>query len=164
MFSFFRKKPQKPETYGQELQITFQNDQESWTEDVHLLDILEKVMDEKGFQMARLEDTLVDRSSGFVVQPEFLALEPGEGGVQTSTIITVTHPQMFPSGLFEYQHSGGSNMAESLTTGFDLWVQTDYVTLERNAQRDPGRMHIHGHGVSWRPTPTSDLWAGRPSR
>ncbi len=138
MFSFFKKKqPQKPETYGQELSFTFQNEEESWEENIHLLDLLEQVMEEKGRSLKRLEESLIDQETGFEISPEFQMLNPGEGGVQTCTIITISHAELTPAGLFEYQHSAGEDLTEAIKTGFDTWYQTDFVPLRESTLDSP---------------------------
>jgi len=138
MFSFFKKKqPKKPETFGQELNFTFQNEEGSWEESIHLLDLLEQVMEEKGRSLQRQDESLIDQETRFEVSPEFLTFDHGENGVQTCSIITVSHPELVPAGLFEYQHSAGTDTAESVRSGFDTWYQTDFVPLREATLASP---------------------------
>lgn len=139
MFSFFRKKPpQKPETYGQELNFTFRNEEQTWEESVHLLDLLERVLSDAGHTLQREGDSLLDTDRGFVIDPQFLTFQPHEGAVQTTTIITVSHPELVPESLFEYQHATGEDTAASLKSGFEMWEQTDFVVLKEALLEEPG--------------------------
>jgi len=138
MFSWFKKKkPEKPETYGQELNATFTNDEGSWEESVHLLDVLGEVMAEKGYELTRTEESLIDLATQFTLTPEFLSLDMGEGALQTCTITTISHPDLIPEGLFEYQHSVGEDLADSIRRGFDMWEQVDYAVLKEAVPDKP---------------------------
>lgn len=68
----------------------------------------------------------IELHSGFIIQPRFVSLQPLEkGGVRTVTTVEVTHPQGVPVGVFEYQHSTGENVENSITKGLEIWMQTD---------------------------------------
>lgn len=94
-------------------------------------------MEEKGRSLQRKDESLVDQETGFEISPEFLMLNPGEGGVQTCTITTISHPELTPAGLFEYQHSAGEDVTEAIRTGFDTWYQTDFVALRESTLDSP---------------------------
>ena len=131
MFGWFKKKaPQKPETYGHELDVAFSNSEGNWNEKVDLVDIFHSVMQEKGHTLTKQEHSLLDPSTGFVFSPEFFSLDPGDGGVQTCTITTIQHPKWINGEIFEYQHSAGGDLAESFAKGFEMWKQTDFAVLK----------------------------------
>jgi hypothetical protein len=58
-----------------------------------------------------------------------------KGGMQTASTIEVSHPQLLPRGLFEYQHSYGDGVHQSFCKGFESWVESDlpvFLDLERD--------------------------------
>jgi hypothetical protein len=64
--------------------------------------------------------------SGFILLPGIVSSKPLQiGGVQTLTTVEVTHPAGIPAGVFEFQHSTGDNVLQSLAKGFDQWMQLD---------------------------------------
>ena len=60
-----------------------------------------------------------------------LSLKPLDAGrgTRSSTVIRISHPQLITEEIFEYQHSMGTTLNESLTKGFEDWAQTDLVAL-----------------------------------
>jgi hypothetical protein len=140
MFSWFRRKSllqgQKPTTCKSNPGMTvkgrvgFANGEASWTEEFNVLQIAEKVLKQRGETVNRYETWLEHRSSGFIIQPLFVELQPLEkGGVSTTTTIEISHPKLTQGGVFEYQHSTGDNTEQSIFNGFDQWVQVDFAVF-----------------------------------
>jgi hypothetical protein len=46
-------------------------------------------------------------------------------GVKTATTIQVSHAALVPGGVFEYQHSSGTNLRDSHAKGFKSWAELD---------------------------------------
>jgi hypothetical protein len=111
-------------------EVAFSNANRSWTERFDLVDAAAAAFKSRGHAVAACETWLEHGDSGFTIQPLLVNLQPLEdGGVRTLTTMQVNHPALVPAGVFEYQHSTGDNVVESLTKGFDQWVQTDFATL-----------------------------------
>jgi hypothetical protein len=49
--------------------------------------------------------------------------------VRTSTTIEIKHPDRILAPVFEYQHSAGANLEESLIAGFRQWYESDFIAL-----------------------------------
>jgi hypothetical protein len=134
MFGFGKK--QAPELLpsnkgiGVSGKVRFSNAQRSWTEHFHVVKLAARVLAERGRRVRNEKSWLVDKASGFILLPRIVDLEPLEnGGVRTTTTIQTNHPALVPDGVFEYQHSTGDSMEDSLRKGFDQWAQTDLVAL-----------------------------------
>jgi hypothetical protein len=52
-----------------------------------------------------------------------------KGGVHTVTTVEIHHAELFPHGVFEYQHSTGDEVQASLCRGLDEWVRVDLVPI-----------------------------------
>jgi uncharacterized protein DUF6348 len=135
MFGFWKKKT-PPETHpanpgiGVEARFAFANGDRSWTEKVDLVQLAESALKSFSHAVKREKSWLEHPESGYLLSPQLVGLEPLEaGGVRTVTTIQVNHPALVPQGVFEYQHSTGDNAEESIRSGFDQWVQTDFVPL-----------------------------------
>jgi len=121
--------PSNPEK-GVEGTVGFSNAGRNWTEQYSLIPLIASVLGDQGHQVQREESWLIHKDSGFILLPQFVYLKPlNDGGVQTTTTIQVHHPSLVPEGTFEYQHSTGDNVEDSIRKGFDQWVQADLVTL-----------------------------------
>ena len=65
-----------------------------------------------------------------MILPQIVEIHPlDKGGVRTVTTMQVNHPELSPDGVFEFQHSTGDNVADSISRGFDQWLQMDFVPL-----------------------------------
>jgi hypothetical protein len=135
MFGFRKKKPAPPlcpanPGTGVEAKVAFSTGDRSWTEEVNLVSLAAAVFKEQGYSVTNEKTWLLHGDSGFMILPQFVGIQPLEdGGVQTVTTVQTNHPTLAPGGVFEYQHSMGDSVADSVAKGFDQWVQTDFVTL-----------------------------------
>lgn len=108
-----------------ELRVAFANAAKKWEETADIMKCMANVLVPAGYACTA-HKTWIELNSGFIIQPRFVSLHPLEkGGVQTVTTIEVTHPAGVPVGVFEFQHSQGDTVAESIAKGFDMWMQTD---------------------------------------
>ena len=143
MFGFFkRKSAPAPEQIasnpgiGTEAMTTFTNGSRTWTEKFNLIDLAARAFRNRGYPICNEKTWLHHTASGYQILPLFVSMEPTDNGsVHTTTTIQVNHPTLAPRGVFEYQHSFGDNIADSIAKGFDQWLQTDFVTL-LEASRD----------------------------
>jgi len=129
-----RKPPPLCSSNGGKLGITgevaFSNGSRSWTERFDLVNEAAAAFKSRGYAVTAHKTWLEHGDSGFAIQPQLGGMQPlDDGGVHTMTTLQVNHPTLIPGGVFEYQHSTGDTVGESLAKGFDQWVQTDFVTL-----------------------------------
>ena len=135
MFGFRKPKPAPPlcqanPGIGAEAKATFTNGSRSWTEKVDLVSLAVAACQKRSYTVANRKTWLEHPDSGIAILPQLVEMHPLDGGaVQTVTTMQVSHPTLAPAGVFEYQHSTGNSMADSISKGFDQWLQTDFVSL-----------------------------------
>ena len=72
----------------------------------------------------------VTLSNGLRLEPFLMVCEQAsKHRFQTTTVIEVSHPRLFPNPLFEYQHASGTSQHDALGKGFASWASMDLVTL-----------------------------------
>ena len=110
--------------------VAFANAGGTWSEEIRLCELTERALRQLGYDVRRHEGWLEHVDSGITILPLLAELQPlDNGGVRTVTTIQVSHPEVFPEGLFEYQHSTGDGTEASILAGATQWVQGDFVTL-----------------------------------
>ncbi len=110
--------------------VELTRDGRSWTEHINVLATLARVLGEHGHEVGSHDTWLAHAPTGLVIRPLFHQLAPLEdGGFRTVTTIAVSHPELVPQGVFEYQHGWGNSVEGSIRTGFDQWAQMDLVAL-----------------------------------
>jgi uncharacterized protein DUF6348 len=58
--------------------------------------------------------------------PRVVSVEPlDDAGVNTVTTIQISHAALTPRGVFEYQHSSGTDLRDSFAKGFQGWAEFD---------------------------------------
>jgi hypothetical protein len=125
-------------TLAGRLELT--NSQRSWTESFHLISIAGGVLRARGHEVVEHATWLEFRPSGFILQPLLVEIHLLEkGGMQTLTTIDTWHPELIKAGLFEYQHSTGDDVVESLTRGFEGWESVDLPVLLDSLRQKPER-------------------------
>jgi hypothetical protein len=135
MFGFRKKKPAPPlrpgnAGIGVEAKVAFATGDKSWVEKVDLVSVAAAVFKKLGYTVANEKTWLQHPDSGFIILPQLLGIHPlDRGGIRTVTTMQTHHPTLSPEGVFEYQHSTGDTIADSISKGFDQWVQTDFVPL-----------------------------------
>jgi hypothetical protein len=135
MFGFRKKKraptlcPANP-GIGVEARVAFSNANRSWTEEVNLVDLATAVFKEQGYSVTHEKTWVFHGDSDFRILPQLVEFQPlDDGGVRTVTTMQINHPRLLSAGIFEYQHSTGNSIADSISKGYDQWVQTDFVPL-----------------------------------
>jgi hypothetical protein len=135
MFGFRKKNPApKPcpanPGIGVEAKVAFSTGERSWTEEVNLVNLSAEVFKQHDYSVVNEKTWLLHRDSGFMILPQLVGIHPlDSGGVRTVTTIQTNHPVLSPTGVFEYQHSAGDTIADSISKGFAQWLQTDFVPL-----------------------------------
>ena len=113
--------------YG-EVRLTLQD--RTWEEGFDCLATLAKLLEQHGREPLTADGVVEDPHSGYVFRPLLASCQAaGYRSLRTTTTIEITHPKLFPSPVFDFQHSHGSTAAESIATGFDLWCETDWPAL-----------------------------------
>ena len=147
MFRFRKKAPPEllPSNPGKTIsgKVGFSNAERSWNERFNVITLFASVLRDLGHDVQVEESWVVHQSSGFILLPRFAELQLlQEGGARTTTTIQTHQPLLVPDGVFEYQHSNGNNVEESMREGFDQWAQTDFVALLDSLQRKPATCTI----------------------
>jgi hypothetical protein len=118
--------------------VSFVRGDKHWAEEYNVLNAVASVLEARGDSFEKEESWLVHTASQFILVPQLAAFQPlDDGGVQTTTTIQVNHPALIPEGLFEYQHSTGSNMQDSILKGIEQWAELDLVPLLESLQQQP---------------------------
>jgi len=136
MFSWFRHKKPKDEpaapasNLGVDAKIAIAHESRIRPERVNPIDIAQRVLAQQSHKVAAHDTWLQLPDWGLVIRPTLEQIKPLQSGaVQTITTIEARHPVFNTARIFEYQHSTGSSIADSLAKGFDDWARTDLVTL-----------------------------------
>jgi hypothetical protein len=91
---------------------------------------LERALARRGQQAIRDGDALQLEDAQLTLLALVAKVEARpDGGASTATTVEVFHPCRFPGGAFEYQHSTGKTVDESIEAGFDQWAQVDLAPL-----------------------------------
>ena len=110
---------------GSSIRVGFSNAQRNWTEEADSVVALASELESRGMRFAR-EDGRLEFNNGLIVRPQFVKLQPRDDGlVHTITTIEINHHSLCPRGTFEYQHSVGPSVEDSLRKGFAKWADTD---------------------------------------
>jgi hypothetical protein len=140
MLSWFRRKPgsvpEEPPADEPDpgacvkARVALSRDGKSWTEDIDVIATLARVLGEQGHGVISHDTWLDYPETGLVIRPQLHQVVPLEdGGFRTVTTIGISHPELVPQGVFEYQHGWGDSVEGSIHTGFDQWARTDLVAL-----------------------------------
>lgn len=143
MFSWFRPAPAPPPTAssnpgeGHTLKAAFANGVRSWTDSADLLASLAEVLTAAGHQVRRRAEWL-SLPSGLVLLPQVASFEPRDDGrVSTTSTIQVSHRELVPQGVFEYQHSQGPDLGSSFREGFRGFATFDLPVFLDALEADP---------------------------
>ena len=118
---------------GASFQTAFAKGGRTWTEDGDTLTSLATAIKAQRLKYKRGESHL-ELDNELVVRPQIVIVQPqDDGSVETTTTIEINHPQLCPNGTFEYQHSLGESVEDSLQKGFASWVDTDLLVFAEAA-------------------------------
>jgi Family of unknown function (DUF6348) len=119
-----------------ELRVAFANGAKNWEETADIMKCMNNVLAQAGHDCT-VHKSWIELNSGFIIQPRFVSLQPREKAVQTVTTIEVTHPAGIPVGVFEFQHSAGDTLENSIVKGFDAWIKADLPVFEDALRDEP---------------------------
>jgi len=118
--------------------VAFARAGKNWTEHYNTVRLATSVLEDRGHAIQREKTWLIHRASGFILLPQLAGLQPlDSGGVRTTTTMQVNHPVLAPDGIFEYQHSTGDSVADSIRKGFEQWAEVDLVPLLDALEPEP---------------------------
>lgn len=122
-----------------QISVAFRNDEEEWTEELNVLECLEKALLEEGVIVKERTNDWLTLDNDLMLHPQIFDFQMLEGRstMRVSTTIQVCHPAMIPNGLFEYQHCYGDTLNEAIESGYVSWVKTDLKTLSDALQAEP---------------------------
>jgi len=139
MFSWLRKSPRPPRPApenpgrGHIVRAAFNKAQKTWEETDDLAASLAATLKALGHEATAKGDWV--EFGEFSLLPQVVNVEPMESsGVKTQSTIQVTHASLIPGGLFEYQHSSGTDIRDSFAKGFKSWADHD-LPVFLDAQR-----------------------------
>jgi hypothetical protein len=149
MFSWFKKSPRPPRPAasnpgrGHTVRVAFANAQRSWDEDDDLAVSLAATLNALEYK-AVVKGDWVELEGGFSLLPQVVAVTPlDDSGVKTLTTTQVSHPDLVPAGVFEFQHSTGANVRESFSKGFKSWAELDWpVFLDARREKAKACMYM----------------------
>jgi len=131
MFSWFRRpdRPPKPSAEnpgrGHTVRVAFANALRSWEEEDDLAASLAATLNAMGHK-ASVKRDWVELEGGFSLVPQVVSVKPmDDAGVNTVTTIQTSHAALAPRGLFEFQHSSGTDVRDSFAKGFKGWAELD---------------------------------------
>jgi hypothetical protein len=109
-------------------QFAFANGERTWSEEVDLVAVMAAVLEQRGHAVSRHKEWIELPARGFVILPRLVDMQPTDkGSARTTSTVQIHHPSLVPGGVFEYQHSFGDTVEQSLRNGFDQWAQVDFV-------------------------------------
>ena len=124
------------------MRVAFSNAQKSWEETDDLVTSLATTLKALGHEAKVMGDWV--EFGGFSLLPQVVNVEPLENsGVKTAITIQVAHDALIPGGIFEYQHSSGTDLRDSFAKAFQSWADLD-LPVFLDAQRAEGG-DLHGH-------------------
>jgi hypothetical protein len=131
MISWFRKSPRRPAAApenpgrGHIVRVAFSNAEKSWEESDDLGTSLAAALNAQGHKASAHGDW-VELDGGFSLVPQIVIVEPRDNdGVKTATTIQISHATLMPGGVFEFQHSSGTDVRDSVAQAFKTWVELD---------------------------------------
>lgn len=143
MFSWFRPTPEPPPTApsnpgnGHTLVAAFANGERTWDDSADVLAILADVL-RSGRHRITFKERWITLTNGLVLLPQVASFAPrDEGGVSTTSTIQVSHPDLVPEGVFEYQHSQGPDLGSSFLKGFRGFADCDLPVFLDALKEEP---------------------------
>lgn len=99
-------------------------------ENVDIVTEAEAMLTGLGYIAERRGPDLYLPESGLTFSPRGIGLSQRDNGsISTVSIVRVTHPKVFPAGIFEYQHGAGASPREALQYGLNQWARLDVPVL-----------------------------------
>jgi len=138
---------------GVSMHATFTHEGRTWKESANLVECLDHALKECGHTGA-IHKGHVRLENGLIMHPRvahFAALD--EGGARTVTTVETSLPGRIPPAIFEYQHSSGKTVVESITSGLKNWAQLDLPAFLESLEESPKNCITIGPGKVESETP-----------
>jgi hypothetical protein len=120
---------------GTSVRVGFSRANRTWEEEANVLTALISLLKSRGMRPRHAQEWLA-LSNGLILRPQFVSLQPRDDeAVATTTTIEVNHPVLCPEGTFEYQHSIGNTLGDSVGKGIASWADVD-LPVFMDALRD----------------------------
>jgi hypothetical protein len=144
MFSWFRREKPKTEAaaaapnLGVDVKVAFTGGVRKRSEHLNLINVAQRVLVEQSHKVIAHDTWLELQGWGLVIRPVLEQIKPLQnGGAQTVTTIDVRHQAFNVDRVFEYQHSTGDSVEDSVAKGFDDWAKMDLVALLESLRPTP---------------------------
>jgi hypothetical protein len=99
-------------------------------EEIDLAQTLSRVFFQLGRAHTVQKSVLTDEETGIEFRPGIVSFQPLEDlSMSMCTTIEVVHPQHFPEGFFEYQHSCEVTGELAVRSGFEAWAKVDLPVI-----------------------------------
>lgn len=119
---------------GYSFRVAFSNTEKTWEEEINLVGLLARSLTDNQVEFKEYDTSLLILED-MILQPQILSFNPrDDSSVSTSSTIPINSAKELSSGLFEYQHSVGNNLEDSLIKGFNAWIKSDLKTLIESIQ------------------------------
>jgi len=99
------------------------------TEEIDVVQLAADVMAQRGYLVVRRDAWLEHPDSGFRLKPVLLESDRSNSLLRSACAVTISHPQLVPHGIFEYQHAFADTLSAAVRDGFDQWLQLDFVVF-----------------------------------
>lgn len=97
---------------------------------LQVVTLLAEVLRAKGIG-AKERAAWLELPDGLVLLPRIVGVEQKTAGHWlTHTTVEAVHPRLFPQGVFEYQHSGGADVAQAIGDGLHQFAAIDLPVLQ----------------------------------
>ena len=104
-----------------------------------VIELTALAMERRGYTVARHDTWIEHRDSGFALKPVLLKSLSSSNQIRSTTAITVSHQDLIPRGVFEYQHAFGVTLDDAIREGIDQWLDLDFVVFLDALQDEPER-------------------------
>src|SRR5205823_2490138 len=105
---------------------------------VDVVAITREMLRTHGLPSERVGHELHVDGLALVLAPRVVGIDrSSDGGIRTTSIVRVTHPVLFATPIFEFQHAAGNDLRASLESGMSSWAQLDLPVLSDATRATP---------------------------
>ncbi|HLH88949.1 MAG TPA: hypothetical protein VKX28_10855 [Xanthobacteraceae bacterium] len=84
-----------------------------------ILELTAVAMEKRGYTVTRHDTRVAHRDSGFIIEPVFFDSTTSTSSLRANTGTSISHPDLIPHGVFEYQRSFGASLDDAISQGID---------------------------------------------
>lgn len=107
--------------------------------ETNVVELAKSLIEASGQTVEETEGGLLVSSCGLLIGVRGLHVEETEKGIRTVTGVSALHPDVFPEGLFEYQHGFGADLRSAVDYGLRQWAALDLPVLIDAVRDQPGQ-------------------------